>query len=254
MNRWISRFTQVGLSVVCSAWMLGCSGGASPSNGDDAADTEASGSPIIDGTIDKGDPGVVLVQFGDSFCTGEVVSAHVVTTAAHCVKGESGWTIDTTYDGSGSSFKVKEGHYHPKYKGGLGTYDVGVLITEDALDVKPIPLNHRALKSADVGKSVRIIGYGDATTDGKRYGKRRQATVKLVSYKTNSVTIGNVGSDGKVQCYGDSGGPALLKIDGVENIIGFDSGNNSDVCDQNDFNTRADVTTDFIDPYIEDFN
>ncbi|WP_394842222.1 trypsin-like serine protease [Pendulispora brunnea] len=231
--------------------IAGCATDASDATEEETAENEGA---IIGGSIDQGDPGVVLVRFGrGSFCTGEVVSPHVVTTAAHCVKGKSGWTVDTTYDGTGTRHSVKEAHYHPSYAG-IGKYDVGVLILNDALSVRPIPLNRRALQSSDVGKNVRIIGYGDSTLDGKGYGKRRQATVKLVSYRSTSVTIGNVSTDGKVQCYGDSGGPALLSIDGAERIIGFDSGNNSDVCDQDDLNTRADTTVGFIDPYIERFN
>ncbi|WP_394831565.1 trypsin-like serine protease [Pendulispora rubella] len=234
--------------------MMGCATATDESNAPESEIAESE-SPIIGGAIDQGDPGVVLVRFGrGSYCTGEVVSPHVVTTAAHCVKGKSGWTVDTTYDGRGTRRTVKEAYYHPSYSGTLGKYDVGVLILNDALSVTPIPLNRRALQNSDIGKNVRIIGYGDSTLDGNGYGKRRQATVKIVSFASTSVTIGNVRTDGKVQCYGDSGGPALLSIDGVERIIGFDSGNHSDVCDQDDLNTRADTTVGFIDPYIEKYH
>src|SRR5579859_6252169 len=56
-----------------------------------AIDVASSSAPIIGGTTDTGDPSVVLLfaqvpgQQGGSLCTAEVISPHVVVTAAHCV-------------------------------------------------------------------------------------------------------------------------------------------------------------------------
>jgi secreted trypsin-like serine protease len=238
----------LGLVLALPLGVMACGGEAS-------GVLEGTAASIIGGEIAQTDSGVVLVRAdGVASCTGEVVSPHVVTTAAHCISGSQTWSVDTSYDGSGRPYAVGEAHSHPSYEGTLGIFDVGVLILNDALPVTPIAVSHSPLTDSDIGKRVRIVGYGDTTVYGEGFGKRRQAMVALVSYTSGSVTVGNVGSDGKVQCYGDSGGPALLTIDGVERIIGFDSGGQGSLCNRDDINTRADAVTAFIDPYIHRFN
>jgi hypothetical protein len=238
----------LGLVLALPAGAMGCGGEVS-------GEPEATTAAIIAGEVDQADSSVVLVR-ADSIasCTGEVVSPHVVTTAAHCITGSRTWSVDTSFDGSGRPYAVREAHAHPSYAGALGMFDVGVLILSDPLPVTPIPVSHSALTDSDLGKRVRIVGYGDTTIYGDGFGKRRQATVALVSFTSGSVVVGNAGSDGKMQCYGDSGGPSLLVIDGVETIIGFDSGGQGSLCNRNDINTRADTATAFIDPYIQRFN
>src|SRR5579871_6615846 len=62
----------------------------------------ATDEPIIGGTSDSSDPAVVLVRASSNqsagLCTGELVSPHVIMTAAHCVSPQ---TV-----GSGNSFDV----------------------------------------------------------------------------------------------------------------------------------------------------
>src|SRR5579864_2132107 len=63
---------------------------------------------IIGGTNDTADPSVVLMiaqvsgQQGASLCTGEVVSPHVILTAAHCV--------DPDVVGTGNTFYIYTGN------------------------------------------------------------------------------------------------------------------------------------------------
>src|SRR4051794_36251646 len=49
---------------------------------------------IVGGTVDNGDPGVVLLlrlsQQGAEICTGSVIAPQLVLTAAHCVAPDSG--------------------------------------------------------------------------------------------------------------------------------------------------------------------
>src|SRR5205809_925115 len=82
---------------------------------------------------------------------------------------------------------------------------------------------------AIIGRPLRRVGYGANTvvdpTSGA--GKKRQATAPLIGFDDDVVTVGTAQAN---QCYGDSGGPALLAIDGVVMIIGVDSTQADDNC------------------------
>src|SRR6478736_5769536 len=93
----LTRTHGLALSLFLSSLTAGCT-----SIGGAASSTEQ---PIIGGTTNTGDPGVVLLRAmqgsganGYSICTAEIVSPHVVMTAAHCV--------DPATVGSGNTFDV----------------------------------------------------------------------------------------------------------------------------------------------------
>src|SRR5262245_33825572 len=96
---------------------------------------------IIGGTTDNGDPGVVLIEYRqnleDYLCTGEVVSPHVVLTAAHCVESTGGtyrvFVGTNRLTAKSTDFiAVKEVHSHPMWNSFRITdgNDVGVVITQ----------------------------------------------------------------------------------------------------------------------------
>ena len=113
----------------------------------------------------------------------------------------------------------------------------------------PIPYNRRPLHDGLVGEPVRMIGYGDNTvvepTSG--YGRRRQAESPLISFDHDWVVVGTAEVN---QCYGDSGGPVLMTIEGVEVIVGVNSWGENDDCDGINYNTRLDSFTAFLDPFL----
>src|SRR5512146_1604493 len=103
--------------------LTGCTGVAA---GPDVIEEE-----IIGGTADTSDPAVVLLymtvpgQSGGSLCTAEVISPHVVLSAAHCTGGENPsitnavWRVYLGPDFSKATaadlLPVKEAHYNPKF-------------------------------------------------------------------------------------------------------------------------------------------
>jgi hypothetical protein len=212
---------------------------------------------IVGGSIDTGDPAVVL--FNDN-CTAEVISPHVLLTAAHCVENPtptgpvSIFTGVNKNDPAGVTIPVKEFHANPLFdpNADASPHDIAVLILADPLNIAPIPINRAPLDQSLVGQPVRIVGYGQKRTptgphDG--FGVRRKATAPLLSFDASFVNVGNRKAN---QCFGDSGGPALMTINNVEVIVGVDSfGRDAgDTCLKSNGDTRVDEELAFIDPFV----
>ena len=189
---------------------------------------------VIGGETDTGDPGVVAVyaqQPGSDagfLCTGSVIAPTVILTAAHCVSpSETGrgatFTVLTSANinrGGGQQLAVREVHANPLWstRNLAGGHDQGIVILGEPTSLPVLPFNRQALAAQSVGKPLRIVGYG--LNDGARQtgaGVKRQVLTKLQSIA--AMLIG-VGDSRHGTCNGDSGGPAFMKIDGVETIVG----------------------------------
>ena len=155
---------------------------------------------IIGGTPDTGDSAIVLLymtvpgQSGGSLCTGEVISPHVVLTAAHCTGGEDPsvtnavWRVylgpDFSKATTADMLAVKEAHYDPKFdiNNLPGGSDVGVAILQNALPstIVPLPLNRAAMAGTLDGQPIRFVGYGlDNATAQTGAGVKRTTTTTL---------------------------------------------------------------------------
>jgi V8-like Glu-specific endopeptidase len=226
-------------------------------------------SPIIGGQNDTGDPGVVLLvatvgQGGNAMCTAEIVSPHVLMTAAHCVDpnelgGTASFQVFLGSDIQSSQannpslwLDVKETHYDNQFNEGHPEYghDVGAVILSSAAPVTPIAMNRTALSPANMGQKLRLVGYGvndgyDQT--GQSAGTKRVVTTPLSDYDDQFVDFGDSSTG---TCEGDSGGPAFLTINGSEVIVGVTSFGQQG-CQGGSTDTRVDtVALPFIDHYV----
>ena len=218
---------------------------------------------VIGGETDTGDPGVVAVyaqQPGSDagfLCTGSVIAPTVILTAAHCVSpSETGrgatFTVLTSANinrGGGQQLAVREVHANPLWstRNLAGGHDQGIVILGEPTSLPVLPFNRQALAAQSVGKPLRIVGYG--LNDGTRQtgaGVKRQVLTRLQSIA--AMLIG-VGDSRHGTCNGDSGGPAFMKIDGVETIVGVTSYGNAD-CSDGGFDARVDSDLAFIDTYL----
>ena len=251
------------------ACLAGCSG--APVSG-------SVSQPIVNGQTDDGDPAVVLIvaqmpssQYG-SLCTGEVISPHVVLTAAHCVDPATVGTGAVFHVFTGSTlsmtapppadevFAVSETHYDSAFdpKAPQSGHDIGLLVLKTPVTITPVPYNRTPVTASMVGQAARLVGYGisDGTdTKGMTAGVRRQAPSKLLQINPMNAALVDFEDNLHTICEGDSGGPAFMTIDGQERIVGVTSyGYQGCPTDMPGTETRVDQYIDFIDPYVLQFD
>jgi V8-like Glu-specific endopeptidase len=250
---------RIGLFVVGMGGAgIGCGQASAPAS---AVMEEAD--PIVGGSADTDDPSVVAVygqQPGATsgfLCTGSVIAPSVVLTAAHCVSEvETGagaiFTVITSADvakSRGQQLAVSAVHPNPLWNPDdlEAGHDQGIVILSQPTSLPPLPINRKKLVSSQVGRAVRIVGYG--LDDGSRQtgaGLKRQAITSLGTIFSSLILVGNSRHG---TCNGDSGGPAFMNVSGVETIVGTTSYGNAD-CTDGGFDARVDTDLAFIDQYL----
>jgi len=257
----VRKIEWVGIALALLAVQSGCSAPVDEPTGRTAA-------PIIGGEPDAADPAVVLLvsypadQSVLSLCTATLVAPDVLLTAAHCVTplthaGETfGVFVGPDANGYPTAASlipelhpVAEVHAHPDYDPAPPFYaDIGVAILKSPLATPPVPLRTTALPSDIAGMSTRIVGYGQ-TTYGQLNAQKNSA--KTVIAAVDSGDTLTVGDSVRRSCVGDSGGPALVVLDGVESVVGVDSYSDLVGCIEPAHYRRTDVHAAFLNAYVQ---
>jgi secreted trypsin-like serine protease len=242
--------------AICS--VLACG----PTNQTEDAEVDLS---IIGGEADSGDPSVVAIfvhapsSSSGSLCTGTVISSRAILTAAHCV-APSAVGSDNAFDvytgasfGSSTSLSVARVAYDPAFSlDDLGAgHDIAVLTLSRPTTLPAIPWNRSALGSANLGAPVRLVGYGASSHDDNGAGIKRSVTTAIGAIEPALIQIG---SSEQQTCHGDSGGPALQRLNGVETVVGvtsfgYDKSSGS-VCFGGGYDTRVDTHRSFISRHL----
>lgn len=209
-------------------------------------ETETDDQAIVNGEIDTGDPAVVSVG---GFCTGTLVTPKVVLTAHHCIGSGSTPNFEVyfgTRNGDSAGTYIRAVHQARYPQGGPGQGDLAMLTLAEPGPAAPIPINDKDLANY-VNQPIRIVGFGVTAENGGGGGTKRKATARLLRVDQVDMFASNVPSG---TCYGDSGGPNFMTIDGVEHLVGATSYGTSACGTGEDASARTDYGYAWIQQYI----
>jgi secreted trypsin-like serine protease len=199
-----------------------------------AAAEEHAGGRVIGGTPipNARYPFLVYVDIPKSGCTGTLVDAEWVLTAAHCVYGDSGvrppnafhvviGRADLSQREVGSRVSVVRVEPHPRYNRRTLGSDVALLrLARPVGDAGVIPLvgpgDHGFERH---GRPAIVAGWGAVRQAPNVYPERaREARVEVVGTRACRRAWGGgitsemlcAGNPRRVTCFGDSGGPLFV--------------------------------------------
>lgn len=208
------------------------------SNGDNC---NANGSPVVP----------VLISFRDGHvasCTGTFISRTAVLTAAHCVLGDIAELQVITPSGvaSLSDGTIPNVYYDSRYAGAGRPdvpYDFAVIKTSFAVNVSPIPI--LASSSIAVGERFTVFGYGLDENNQTIFDRARSGDLDTLLkagemeagglYSNNLIFTATFNSTNQSACPGDSGGPAIVRRNGISYLAGVVSFGTVQTCQLNSF-------------------
>jgi secreted trypsin-like serine protease len=171
-----------------------------------------------------------------SYCTGTIVAADRILTAAHCIKNPS----ETMTLGFGLDYT--KGTMQVRYSTGAVLHklfrkdptternDIALISFSGGLPegFEPAPLASEKI-FAKIKSEIVAVGYGrikgsnDVQPADSGYGRLRKVSLKIQSKSANGKTFEVSQQDGRGICYGDSGGPAFIKSNGRYYLVGVTS-------------------------------
>ena len=209
---------------------------------------------IINGTeCEPGESPVVRILIesadGEFTCTGTVIAPNIILTASHCYDD----TVVSAGVSGGFGFSkvanVKDVKIHPKANlqqaTGRLSYDVAIFRLDRQINLPSMPiLTSEELKNGD---TIYISGYGLA--NDKSSGRIRAGQMAVSEISDDGIFARFFASDSNT-CSGDSGGPAILEVNGKKGIVGITSSGERENCEVGDIsffaNAQDPIVTNFI--------
>ena len=187
-------------------------------------------SAIVSGSTDTQDPAVVGIGVRrvdcDArlavHCTGMLIAPRLVLTAAHCTEAPLGSNLEVLFgsdvtDPAAVISRVTEVQVHPEYPTVGGAADLALLVLADYAPAAPVALNATALDDTWLGRSVRLVGFGQTQPSGEPPETKRTGTATISALQSAELRIVPGPS---LSCHGDSGGPLFATINGRELVVG----------------------------------
>ena len=160
--------------------------------------------------------GLVLADEGNGLapdCSGSLVSATVVVTAAHCASGLVSDRVAVSFASqytAGSPSVAGTIHADPQWNASArDTHDVAVVVLDRPSKTAPLSLPAAGYLDAAATKEQPFtnVGYGYADRTFTFDGYRRVSTSSFTSLDATTLKLSE--NPGGV-CFGDSGGPRLV--------------------------------------------
>lgn len=238
MNPIPNPIRTISTTLLFSLFLLLCGCGSSPRAGDQGQDLNLR---IINGTkINQTDsPQIVEVLFhyidgSLSRCSGSVIGASSVLTAAHCI---GFGIVAAEVVGMNGAIPVRSLDAHPAYREEDVAifYDVAVVQTSAPLNLPALPIG----MSHPVQAEEQLTTYGYGLDEDGESGALKAGVTQVEIATPNHLFTHPYEGTGANPCMGDSGGPAVQTIiqeDGSSRaaIVGIVSTGSSDDCGSGD--------------------